>query len=328
MARIPASHPHTSRRRFLAVAAAAAGLPLLPFGSADAATHGTLVTWRGVALGAVATLQVHHPDRATAERLVRAAVAETARLEAIFSLYRTDSVLSELNRTGVVIAPPTELVDLLAACDAMVRATGGVFDPTVQPLWACHAAHFSARGRDAGPPPADALRDALARVGWDKVRFGRDRVAFATRGMALTLNGIAQGFVTDRVVARLRDAGLAHAMVDMGEIFALGDHPGGRPWQAALERSATRAPDVVPLVDRAVATSAAAGFAFDADGRCNHLFDPRTGRCAAPARRITVVAATATTADALSTAFSLMDDAVMAETARRSAVELYPWRGE
>lgn len=315
----PSGRP--TRRRFLSVAAAAAGLPLLPSGAA--ATEGALVTWRGIALGAVASLQIHHPDRATAERLVRAAVAETARLEAIFSLYRPDSVLSELNRTGVVIAPAAELVDLLAACDAMVRLTNGVFDPTVQPLWACHAAHFSTRGRDAGPPPAEALRDALARVGWDKLRVGRDRIAFATRGMALTLNGIAQGFVTDRVVAMLRNAGLAHALVDMGEIAALGGHPAGRPWQVELERSAPGAPDVVPLTDRAVATSAAAGFGFDADGRYNHLFDPRTGISAAPDRRITVVAATATTADALSTAFSLMDDASIAEAARRSAAVVY-----
>lgn len=320
MAPIQMVHRRPSRRRFLTVAAAAVGLPVLPAGTAHAA-EGALVTWRGVALGALATLSIHHPDRAEAERLVRAAVAETARLEAIFSLYRPDSVISELNRTGAIAAPPAEFVDLLVACDAMVRLTGGAFDPTVQPLWTCHLDHFSAHGRDAGPPPADALREALSRVGWDQLRFGRDRVAFARRGMALTLNGIAQGFVTDRVVALLREAGLAHALVDMGEIRALGDHPSQRPWQVA--RGGAGPDAIVPLVDQAIATSAAAGFTFDVAGRYNHLLDPRTGLSAAPDRRITVVAATAAIADALSTAFSLVEETAIADIAKRASAVVF-----
>ena len=63
---------------------------------------------------------------------------------------------------------------------------------------------------------------------------------------------------------------------------------------------------------KAVATSAAEGFAFTGDGQSNHLFNPITGHCAAPGRTITVVAPTAAEADALSTAFALMDDAGIA----------------
>lgn len=301
-----------TRRRFVGITAAAAGFALLPAGLRPRADEGALVTWTGVALGAVASLRIHHPDRAEAQRLVAAAVAETRRLEAIFSLYREDSALAALNRVGVLVAPPPELVALLEACDGFNRLTGGVFDPTVQPLWQCYVDHFSAQGRDAGPPPAAAVSAALAKTGFGKLRLGRDRIAFAQRGMGLTLNGIAQGFITDRVVALLRDAGLAHALVDMGEIRAIGDHPAHRPWQVALEGAADTAGRTIDVTDRAVATSAAAGFRFDAAGRCNHLFDPRTGGCAGASRRVTLVADDATTADALSTAFGLMDEAAVA----------------
>ncbi len=61
----------------------------------------------------------------------------------------------------------------------------------------------------------------------------------------------------------------------------------------------------LPVVDRAVATSGAYGFRFE-PGRFNHLFDPTTGACACLYRSMTTVADTATAADALSTAFSLM----------------------
>jgi thiamine biosynthesis lipoprotein len=61
-------------------------------------------------------------------------------------------------------------------------------------------------------------------------------------------------------------------------------------------------------VDRAVSTSGGYGFRFDAAGRFNHLFDPRTGGCADLYRSVTTVSCTATAADALSTAFSLMPE--------------------
>ena len=104
--------PHTDRRRFLAVSAAAAALP----GTARAAPP--LVVWRGQALGAMASIRLAHPDRMAAERLIGDCVAEIARLEAIFSLYRADSAVCRLNTEGALDAPPLELVELLSRCAA------------------------------------------------------------------------------------------------------------------------------------------------------------------------------------------------------------------
>ena len=58
--------------------------------------------------------------------------------------------------------------------------------------------------------------------------------------MALTLNGVAQGYITDRVVDLLRGAGIDSCLVDMGEIRTLGLHPDGRPWQVALQGTGWR----------------------------------------------------------------------------------------
>lgn len=281
-----------TRRRALGLVAAAAGLPLvLGAGRAEA----EVVTWRGRALGAPATLILHHPDRPAAERLVAACVAELERLEGVLSLYRPESALSELNRIGALAAPPPELVAILGACRHFHAVTAGAFDPSVQPLWRLYAAHFAAGGDPAGPPAA-ALAEARARVGLDAVRVGPDRIAFTRPGMALTLNGIAQGWITDRIVERLRAAGVTSTLVDMGEIRATGP----RPWQVALASGGT-----MPLVDRAVATSAARGFAFDPAGRFTHIIDPRTGATPNHAGSLTVTAPTAAEADALSTGFWL-----------------------
>lgn len=294
-------NPKLTRRRFIGISAAAAGLALLPFGGgARAEAHS--VVWRGRALGAPAELILHHPDRAQAKRLVGRAAAEIARLERIFSLYLPDSALSELNRLGALAVPPPELVALLENSRAAWELSGGAFDPTVQPLWLLHARHFSTPGANPAGPARKKVEGALDLVGFGRVAFDPSRIAFARRGMALTLNGIAQGFITDRIVELLRAGGVANTLVDVGEIRALGPHADGTPWRVGIAGSAT----TLNLADRAVATSSGSGFRFAGPGSPCHLIDPLSGASAGRYDSVTVLAPDAATADALSTAFSFM----------------------
>jgi thiamine biosynthesis lipoprotein len=297
-----------SRRRFIRISAAAAGLSLLP--SERPARGATApVTWRGTMLGAVATMEIHHENRGEAERLISVASAEARRLERLFSLYLEDSALVELNRTGILVDPAADMVDLLSISQRYAELTGGLFDPTVQPLWNLYADHFSKANPDpAGPSPA-AIKAALAQVGYGRLSVNRNRIVMP-RGMAVTLNGIAQGYVTDKMVELLRSHGVAHSLVDMGETRAIGSRPGGRPWEIGIADPdiVGRTETILPIVDRAVATSGAYGFQFDPQGRFNHLFDPRTGGCADRYRSVTTVSRDATAADALTKPFSLMPD--------------------
>src|SRR5262245_28688587 len=142
------------RRRFLTISAAAAGLGLIPIGASPRSAAAHLVEWRGTSLGSMATIRIHHTDRVAAERLIKQAVEEAQRLETVFSLYRPDSILCDLNRRGVLIAPPAELSELLTLCDHFWRLTDGMFDPTVQPIWQCYAEHFAATEINEGPSKA------------------------------------------------------------------------------------------------------------------------------------------------------------------------------
>lgn len=205
-------------------------------------------------------------------------------------------------------APPSELVELLTECRKYAELTDGAFDQTVQPLWRLFAAHFSRAEADPAGPSQAGVEDALGRVGYQHLIFDRNRVVLARPGMGLTLNGIAQGYITDRVVDQLRAGGIERSLVDMGEIRALGDHPEGRAWTVAITDPAGpgKVLRTAEIVNQAVATSAGVAFQFDALGRFNHIFDPRTGASAQLHRSATVIMPTATAADALSTAFSLM----------------------
>lgn len=286
-------HRSINRRRFLTISAAAGGMIL----AGRAAPAAEPWEWRGTALGADASLRLYHPDRSAARALITACLAEVERLEAIFSLYRDNSALCRLNRDGGLKAPPGELVELLSEAAAMSRQTGGRFDVTVQPLWELYDSHFAQPGADPAGPGERAIAAVLPQVGWQGVRIAADRISFARPGMAVTLNGIAQGYITDRVASLLMGRGMKAVLVDMGEIRALGPKSDGAPWRVDLEDGRS-----VMLSTGAIATSAADGTRFSP--YCHHIFDPATGRSAPDRGPVTVRHRRATIADAGSTALA------------------------
>lgn len=271
-----------TRRRFIAISAA-----LLPSAAlAGAVTH----VETGIALGAQVTLRLRHPD---APRLAALAMAEIRRLEGVFSLYRPDSALARLNRDGALPAPPFELLECLGLAGAVHAASGGLFDPTVQPLWLAEAT-ATARGTALSAVERVA---AQARIGWRRVVLAPQAITLG-KGQAVTLNGIAQGYIADRVAGLLASRGLTRALIDTGEMVALPDGS----WPVALPDGAR-----LPLSGRALATSAPLGMTFGADGRRSHILDPRTGApVAARWRSVSISAPSAALADALSTAACLM----------------------
>lgn len=293
-------HSGIDRRRFLTISAAVGGVIL----AGRAAPAADAWEWRGTALGAESSLRLYHPDRNAARSLIRACLAEIERLEAILSLYRDDSALCRLNRDGGLTAPPLELVEVLSVAAAMSQRSNGAFDVTVQPLWELYAAHFARSGADPAGPSNDAIQAVLPLVGWRGVVVEANRIAFSRPGMAVTLNGIAQGYITDRVAELLRRRGMNAVLVDMGEIRAGGAKPDGSPWQVAVAGGGTER-----LFDGALATSDANGTRFSPS--CHHIFDPATGRSAADRGPVTSRHARAILADATSTAIAARGDRVI-----------------
>lgn len=296
-----------TRRRLIAISAAFAALP-----AAARADGGTARLWTGQALGARASIRLDHPD---GEAIAARVMAKIGRLEDILSLYRPESALSRLNREGHLAAPPFELLECLSLAGAVHHASGGRFDPTVQPLWALWA-EAAAKG---GRPDAKSLESVLRKTGWERVEL--DAAAITLRpGTALTLNGIGQGYVADRVAALLEAEGLTDILIDTGEFRALGGRPHGEEWPLRLETG-----ERVALRQRALATSAPLGTTFDQAGRDGHILDPETGM-PAPAqwRSVSISAPSAAIADALATAACLMPDreAVLAMIGRFDGARL------
>ncbi len=316
-----------SRRRVLRLAAAASGVGLAAaigvYVGRPSDPKLSLHRWQGTALGADADLLIHDPDAKQAQGLVSLALAEIERLEQIFSLYRRDSALARLNADGQLRNPPPELVALLDRARDWGALSGGAFDVTVQPLWRLYRDHFSQPGADPAGPAEAAVQAARALVDYRAIDVSAKRIALARPGMAVTLNGIAQGDITDRVADLLRAEGLRHALIDLGEFQALSSHPSGRPWKVGVKDPYDHAAllSKVALTDRALATSAITGTQFDPDGRHHHLFDPNSGRPSRGLVSASVIARQARDADAFSTALLAAPEPMMPEAVAQMGVE-------
>ncbi len=302
------SKPVTRRRALFIGAVLVAGAAIPSALLAPRALAAAPVRWSGQALGAHAEIELLGASEAEARPVLAALEVEIARLEAIFSLYRQDSALSRLNRDGALADPPPELLEVLALSRAVHRQTGGLFDPTVQPLFAFYATWFTKAHR-ARLPEVHELAPVLARVGMDKVAFDDARITFAQAGMALTLNGIAQGYITDRIAALLKSHGYGNMLLDIGEIQAVGKGRNGAGWQVGI-RKGVNGPELAEhlmLSDMAVATSMMLGTTFDRQGHAGHILHPKKGLTQHYTARASVIHSSAVFADAMSTAVVLMD---------------------
>ena len=287
-----------SRRRFLSISAACMSFP------AAVSAAGPSARWTGIALGAPARMQINGLSDAEAAPIFDAVTAEVSRLENIFSLYRPNSELCRLNRTGHLSAPSAELLQLLSLCSALHEASGGAFDPTIQPLWLALANSADASARNM----------ELNVIGWNNVIVNTDEIRLPVPGVsALTLNGVAQGEVTDRVSRLLRSFGLRDVLVDMGEIRANGRRGDGRAWQVGLASADGTIENRIRLSDRAVATSSPA--AMTLPGGQGHILNPIGQRVFHST--VSVSAPNAALADGLSTALCAIPQHRIADTVSR-----------
>jgi len=192
--------------RFLAVSAAVcvAGVPAR-----------ALHRERFIALGAEAEISLPG-DEKLAARAFAECRREIEAVEAAFSLWRKDSVLSRLNREGRVVRPGRPFVELAQYAREIADVSHGGFDPTVQGLW-----------------QGDGMVD------WRALAVSPFGARFARKGMSATFNGVAQGYAADRVIGVLERLGYRDALANLGEFRGIGQREDGRLWRIGVENPLT-----------------------------------------------------------------------------------------
>ncbi len=253
-------------------------------------------------MGTLVTISAVHPDAEAARVMVADTFDEIERLEGLLSRHRVGTPVWSLNETGVVRAPPREVLEVVQKGLDYSALTAGAFDMTIAPLLNLYYSSFSETGV---APPRERVRRALALVGFQHVRASDREIAFEKAGMAVTLDGIAKGYIVDRAVEVLRKRGATRVLVNAGgDMASAGEALGGDAWRIGLQDP--RVPDgslgVVQLRGESVATSGDYVQYLTPDMSLHHILDPRTGSSPTHTSGVSVVAPSAMAADALSTA--------------------------
>lgn len=263
-------------------------------------------------MGTEFRIVLYAADSLQAQRAAEAAFARIDTLNAHLSDYLPESELNRLSATagsGQPVPVSDDLWRVLISAQQFSRATQGAFDVTVGPLtklW-----RYAIRRNTL--PPADELAAAQQAVGYQALRLDEttQTATLDKPGMRLDLGGIAKGFAADEALAVLQSFGLHQALVDAGGDLRLGGAPPDTPgWEveiATVDSAGQLVQAVHFLANAAVAASGDRYRYVEADGvRYSHLLDPRTGMGVTHAHLVTVIAPTATAADALASALSVM----------------------
>lgn len=296
---------------------------LLACESPDPRPQGEVVTMpavrqvTGEALGTTWTVK-YLGGAATEDQVGQAAREALASVDQAMSTWRDDSELSRIRQASGPVVVSEATVEVIGEALELAAASGGAFDPTVQPLvevWGIHGQ----RRQDL--PSEEELAQARAQVGWDRVVLGRDsegRPTVDAGGTALDLSAIAKGYAVDRVSWAVSSLGIANHMVEVGgEVRAHGPGPSGTGWRLGIDRPVSDASPgqqleaVVRLTNGALATSGNYRNTYVVDGeRIVHTLDPRAGRpVASQVASATVVAPDCMTADGIATALMVLGEA-------------------
>jgi thiamine biosynthesis lipoprotein len=229
----------------------------------------------------------------------------------ICSDYDSTSELFKLRYAvvGVPIKVSPILFELLCTANEAYKDSYGSFDITVGPL---SSLWRSARKSQQFPSVA-AINAARKLVGMSGVLIDTrsQTVTFLEPHFYLDMGAIAKGYAADKVLALLQSIGITNALVDAGgDMVAAGMPPQKKGWSIGInvpgqqERLLERK---LVLSNKAVATSGDAFQYMKYKGiKYGHIVDPRTGYGVTFQRNVTVVAPTATTADWLATACSIL----------------------
>jgi thiamine biosynthesis lipoprotein len=249
-----------------------------------------------------------YADEARARSAATAAFARIAALDQMMSDYRPDSELRRLEGNGgrfsVVSA---ELFEVLQHALRIARASDGAFDPTVGPL----VALWREAGATRRLPERAVIASAKSLVGWRKLELDRSRraVRLTGRSMRLDLGGIAKGYIIQQALQTLAAHGVTRALIEAGGDIVAGDPPPDREgWRIdTVAVDETFREQVSRLQRRSLATSGPTVQFVEIDGvRYSHVVDPRTGLGLTNNVVAQVIADDGATADALSTALTVV----------------------
>ena len=251
------------------------------------------------------------------------AIIEVRRIEAKYTRYRDDSIVSRINAAAggrAAIEVDAETAALLDFAAQLHASSDGLFDITsgvLRRAWDFRAGRV---------PEAAALAELLPLIGWSQVEWQGQRIRLPRAGMEIDFGGFGKEYAADRAMAVLAASGQEHGFVNLGgDIRVLGPRADGSAWRFGNQhpRRSDATIASVDMRDGALASSGDYERFFELDGRryC-HILDPRSGWPVTSWASISVTAPACAAAGALSTIAMLKGPQALEFLATQGATSL------
>ncbi len=262
-------------------------------------------------MASINELQIWADTEAQARRGADAAIADVQRIEAKYSRYRDDSVITSINREAgnAEVAIDAETAALLRYADQCYRLSGSLFDITSGALRRA----WNFRRTPPRLPSEAELQGAVAAIGWCDVEWNEHAIRLPRAGMEIDLGGIGKEYAADRMATLCLEHGLEHALVNLGgDVRVAGAQQDGAPWRVGI-RHPRRDAEVIATVEMTsggLATSGDYERFFEIDGvRYCHVLNARSGWPVRHWQSISVAAPLCVVAGSCSTIAMLLEDA-------------------
>ena len=167
-----------------------------------------------------------------AEALIDLAIAELARVEAKFSVFDPQSVISQVNQaagTGSVTALDAEARSLFDFVAALWVESNHLFDPTTRLLQDCYDDNGKLKATQ------EQIKAMVRLVGWNKLQLDDDGAYLPDKGMLIDLNSCIRPYAIDSVRKRLVKEGVEHALLELDhDAVTIGKQADGANWLLGL----------------------------------------------------------------------------------------------
>jgi len=259
-------------------------------------------------MGTFVSMTLIHGSRDQAEEAMGKAFEEIDRLTGLMTRFDAGSPVGLLNRDGILRDAPDEVRSVVGSSLDFYRVSKGCFDISVAPIVDLFKEQL---GKGAYLPPTETeIHDLLTRVDATRIEMKGRTIRFNKSGMAITLDGIAKGYIVDRAADVLAGHRIGNFLINAGgDIRTKGHKKGGRPWTIAIQdpHKKKHYPDIIHMNDGAIATSGNYEVYFDKEKLFYHIVNPRTGYSPRTDTSVSIKAPTTMEADALSTTVFVMN---------------------
>jgi len=296
-----------NRRRFLQIiAVAGAGASCWKLGLLGTSKPLQVARRSQPIMGTVLNFTIYGPDRDACEEAISNTIAKMELLESHLSRHMKNSELARLNRVGKINNPSSHILNVFSMAGDIYNRSSGAFDITMLPLLKMHE---SIRGKN-DHPDQKKFTTAKGLVNFDRLHVAKEKIHFTKEGMAVSLDGIAKGYIVDQGITILKNHGFNNVYLEAGgDLMVSGKKDASSPWRIGLRPPRTgkyQKPVILELSNKAVATSGDYMQAFTEDMLHHHIIHPKNGFSPVELASCTITAPNVALADSLSTAVMVL----------------------